>query len=86
MLIYHDRNLALYYECGEVTESGECKKGAEYLEVMFREKHAPGYLASRFGRLLQDFCVDVTELVPIEHDGETTSLPPNSRNKFSSLG
>ena len=69
MLIYAGRNLVLFYECGETTEAGECVQGAEYVEVMFREKHVPEYLNLTFGRLLEDFCIDVDDLVPIEHEG-----------------
>ena len=69
MLIYTDNKIALYYECGEETDNGECKPGSEYVEVMYRENHAPAYLKMVYGRVLEDFCVNAEDLIIVDHEG-----------------
>ena len=74
MLIYTDNNnIALYYECGEKTSTGECKNGTEYVEVMHRENHAPSYLKMVYGRILEDVCVNPENMVTVDHTGNDNS-------------
>ena len=74
MLIYTDSNIALYYECGEETPTGECKNGTEYVEVMHRENHTPGYLKTVYGRLLEDVCVNPENMVTVDHTGNGNNI------------
>ena len=69
MLIFTDNRIALYYECGEKTNNGECEPGTENVEVLFRENHAPAYLKTVYGRILEDFCVNPEDLVTVDHEG-----------------
>ncbi len=63
-------NIAIYYECGLLQENGQCTPGADYVEILYREKHAPGYLTHVYGRMIENFCVDPTKLETVEHNGD----------------